>query len=104
MANIKFSYLYRDSGNYKNYSFLIFANPDKIDISALETLIRSKLIYEEWFYHNEWKLPNLRFTDCDFEVEPTWHEFENVEFTDEPPNTSMLLSDFRYNINSKMEQ
>jgi len=99
MANIKFSYLYRDGGNYKNYGSVIFSNPDNVDLSELESLIKSKLVYDTWFYHDEWKLPSLRFTDWNFETDPTWHEFENMEYTQEPPNTSMLLAELINNIN-----
>ena len=45
MPNIKFSYLYRDAGNYKNYGEVIFANPDEMPIEEVEILIKSKLIY-----------------------------------------------------------
>lgn len=93
MPNIKFSYLYRDGSNYKKYDFVIFANPDNVNLTELESLIKSKLIYDEWFYATEWNLPEF-FTDyCDFRVDPTWHEFENLEHTDEDINTGSL-SDF----------
>ena len=26
-------------------------------------------------------------------IDPTWHEFENVEYTDEIPNTTLVLTD-----------
>lgn len=99
MANIKFSYLYRDSGNYKNYGFLIFSNPDNIDLSELTSLIKSKLFDGTWFYHKEWHLPDLRSAHFDYEIDPTWHEFESVEYTDELINTSKTLTDLMYNIN-----
>ncbi|MDB5011508.1 MAG: hypothetical protein JWQ06_2297 [Mucilaginibacter sp.] len=86
-----FSYLYRDSSNYKNYGFVIFANPDNIDLAAVEDLIRSKLIYDTWFYANEWHLPDLRFANLDLDNDPTWHEFESVEFTDERVNATCSL-------------
>jgi len=92
MANIKFSYLYRDSCNYKNYISLILANPDNVDLDELKNPVNSKLIYHTWFYHNKWQLPNLRFEDWCFEVDPTWHEFESIQYTDESPNTSILLA------------
>lgn len=82
MANIKFSYLYRDSGNYKNYGYVVFANPENISLEQLEELIRSKLIYGEWLYANEWQLPDLFFDNFDPYTDPTWHEFESVEYTD----------------------
>ena len=94
MPNVKFNYLYRCSGNYKKFTSVIFANPANIELSELETLIKSKLIWETWFYAEEWKLPEI-FTDIvDFRIDPTWHEFESVEYTDEVPNTSLTFQDF----------
>jgi hypothetical protein len=94
MPNIKFNYLYRCSGNYKKISSIIFSNPDHVELSELETLIKSKLIYGEWFYAEEWKLPEV-FTDMvDFRVDPTWHEFESVEYVDEAPNGAFDLKAF----------
>jgi hypothetical protein len=93
MPNIKFNYLYRDSANYKKIGYVIFANPNKIELAELEKLIKSKLINELWFYADEWKLPVL-FTEClDFRINPTWHEFEGLEYTDEPENAPFDLNE-----------
>ena len=94
MPNIKFNYLYRDAGNYKNDGSVIFANPDNIDLSELETLIRTKLDCGLWFYHHQWQLPDLHFGTWDNELDHTWHEFESVEQTGEAPNPEASLSDF----------
>lgn len=91
MSNIKFSYLYRDSGNYKKYGYAVFPNPENIGIEQLEELIRSKLIYGQWFYANEWQLPDLFNSYFDPYTDPTWHEFESVEYTDEPFNYSLPI-------------
>jgi hypothetical protein len=91
--NIKFSYLYRDGGNYKNYNFLIFSNPSNVDLSELTTLLQSKLIDNTWFYVNEWRLPDLHFNNRDNITDPTWHEFESIEYTDEPQNTPLNLDE-----------
>jgi len=94
MPNIKFNYLYRDSGNYKKYGFVVFHNPDKAELADVETFIRSKLIYTEWFYADEWGLPEIFFECIDFRVEPTWHEFESIEYTDDPPTQSLSIKKF----------
>jgi len=94
MPNIQFNYRYRDGANYKNHGLVIFENSPSISIDELETLIKSKLIYGEWFYAEEWKLPEL-FTDFfDFKMDPTWHEFESVEYTDEAANSTLSLGEF----------
>jgi hypothetical protein len=94
MPNIKFNYLYRDVGNYKKFHTVIFANPVGIDVLILESLIKSKLIWETWFYADKWKLPEI-FTDIiDFRVDPTWHEFESIEYTDELADDNFNLIEF----------
>jgi hypothetical protein len=94
MPNIKFSYLFRDSANYKKFDSVIFANSNDIDLSELEKLIRSKLISDRWFYADLWKLPELFFEAFDFKIDPTWHEFERVEYTDEPASIMFDLNEF----------
>jgi hypothetical protein len=92
MLNVKFSYLYRDSSNYKNYGSVVFATPESINLEQLEKLIRSKLISGEWFYANEWKLPDLFTGYFDSYTDPTWHEFESVEYIDETVNWSLPIA------------
>jgi len=94
MPNIQFNYLYRDSGNYKKYGFVIFTNPDNLALAEIERLIRTKLIWGEWFYANEWLLPELFLEFVDFRIDPTWHEFESVENTDEPANQVLSIREF----------
>jgi hypothetical protein len=91
MPNIKFSYCYRDSGNYKNYGAVIFANTEGIDLSVVNNLIQAKLIDGTWFYASRWNIPNLFFASIDIEADPTWHQFEFVEYTEE--NSTRQLSD-----------
>jgi len=80
MPNIKFNYFYRDSSNCKKYGFVVFTNPDNLDLIEVEKRIRAKLIWGEWFYADEWGAPELFLDKCDFGVDPTWHEFEGVEY------------------------
>jgi hypothetical protein len=94
MPNIKFNYLYRDGANYKKYSNVIFSNHNNIDISLLETLIKSKLIDETWFYADEWQLPELFLATWHHRLDPTWHEFECVEYTDEPAGELLFIEAF----------
>jgi hypothetical protein len=85
MPNIKFNYLYRDAANYKKYGSVIFSNPDNIELSEIEILIRSKLIDGQWFYADEWGLPELFGETFDYRVDPIWHEFESLEYSDKFP-------------------
>jgi len=65
-----------------------------VDLFELETLINSKLIDGECFYATEWGLPEFFTEYVDISVDPTWHEFERVAYTDEPANTLLAVADF----------
>jgi len=94
MPNIRFNYRYRDGANYKNHGFVIFDNRQNLSPDYLQQLIKSKLIEETWFYVDQWQLPDLHFGTWDNEIDHTWHEFENVEYTNEAPNVILNISDF----------
>ena len=94
MPNIKLNYLYRDGANYKNFSSVIFDNPDNINIDVLLKIIKPKLIDETWVYVHQWNLPDLHFAKWNNEFDHTWHEFESIEYTSEAPNTEIKLTEF----------
>jgi hypothetical protein len=94
MPNIKFSYRYRDAGNYKNHSWIVFANLNNIELAELETLIQSKLIDGTFLYVDEWLLPDLHFSPWNNQLDHTWHEFESIEYTHETPNNEFTLAEF----------
>ena len=101
MPNIKFSYLYRDAGNYKKFHSVIFSNPTDIDLQELEKLIRSKLIFSQWFYADQWKLPDLHFDTWNNEIDHTFHEFECVEYTNELSDGLFFVEELIKNIQAK---
>lgn len=90
MPNIKFRYRYRDGVNYKNHSFIILNNPTNIALAKVENTIRQKLIDDTWFYADKWNLPDLHFGTWDDKLDHTWHEFDEVEFTDETGGVDLL--------------
>jgi hypothetical protein len=94
MPNIKFNYFYRDSGNYKNFNSIIFDNPQNMELSAIEALINSKLIFQQWFYADQWQVPDLHCGTWDNELDHTFHEFEGVEYTDESADSGMDIALF----------
>jgi len=94
MPNIKFCYLYRDASNYKKYGSVVFSNSESVDLIALETFIRARLIEETWFYNHQWQVPDLHFGTWDNELDHTWHEYECVEYTDEPSIAGYELQAF----------
>lgn len=96
MPNIKFNYLYRDGGNYKNFNSIVFNNPQNIELSALKDLIRSKLISHHWFYADQWQVADLHFGSWDNELDHAFHEFESAEYTNEAADSGMDLASFMY--------
>lgn len=91
-VNIKFSYLYRDENNFKEFGFKVFSNPDKIKIDLLEKQFRSKLIDFEYFYPNEWNIKPFIFHD--FIQNNYWYEFEKLEYTNEDITANETIKGF----------
>jgi hypothetical protein len=94
VMNIAFHYLYRDSANYKNFNSVVFDNPDGISLEVLNKLLKRKLISEEYFYSNEWKIPDMHFGNWDSEIDHGFHQFESIEYTNEVANAPITLSEF----------
>ena len=65
--NIRFSYLYRDYGNYKLFGATIFSNPENLSVSEIEVRIKAKLIDGEFFNPEEWGISRLKFENYDHE-------------------------------------
>lgn len=98
--NIKFSYLYRDYANYKNYGEIIFSNPNALGPREIEATIKGHLIDSHWFYSTEWKVPDLHFENWDPEDDHFLHEFHSVEESTESPNSELSVDDFLSQVRS----
>lgn len=84
--NIRFEYLYRDSGNYKNWGSIVFSNPQNEKVEVLTERVRSCLIDHAFFVAAKAGVPDLHFDNFDEELDHGWHEFAFVEYTLESPN------------------
>ncbi len=84
--NILFEYLYRDSGNNKKWGEVIFANAKGVGKISLERRIRKTIIDEEFFVSENSKLPKLKFSKFDQELDHDWYEFHSLEETIKPQN------------------
>lgn len=82
--NIKFNYLYRDASNFKQYGSIIFLNLNNLSIPEIDHIIRNLLIDELFFNHIKFGIPSLFFKDKN-DDDHDWHEYENIEMTDEIP-------------------
>ena len=98
--NIKFSYLYRDGANYKQFGQVIFINDKKISVEEIRETIKGYLIDELWFYANKWNIPDLHFTEYkwDEEIDHSWHEFESIEETNEAITDNRSIGEFLLHI------
>jgi hypothetical protein len=94
MANVRFSYLYRDAGNYKIFGHVVFSNFDKLDIYAVEQEVRARLIDGLWFYPKSWEIPDLHLFKWDEDLDHELHEFEQLAPTEMAVNTSASLTAF----------
>jgi hypothetical protein len=76
-TNIRFHYLYRDSGNYKTFGFQDFSNPNNVSLKQIQIEITKKLISNEFFYPEESGIAKFEFHRyCD---DYSWYEFESLE-------------------------
>ena len=42
--NVRFEYLYRDAGNFKNWGELVFSNPHNINVDRVKSIAANVLI------------------------------------------------------------
>lgn len=82
-VHIKFKYLYRDAGNYKQFNEVVFANPDRLSVQEVDKAIRQRLIDGQWFVPEEWQLARLHSKDYPWDpaLDHDWHEYEGIEET-----------------------
>ena len=92
--NIKFNYLYRDAGNYKEFGEIIFTNQDSKSVEGIELVIRKNLIEGEFFIPEKWNIPRLTFDFYSPVLDHDYHEFESVELTTEPSADNIDISTF----------
>lgn len=81
--NIKLLYLYRDAGNYKQCGEEIYSNKNGLTVEYIRDFLRRHLIYGRWFYTSIWNLKDLHHYPYDPEIDHDYHEFDDVEQTDE---------------------
>jgi hypothetical protein len=92
MNNIKFNYLYRDAGNYKQFGCVIFANPNNLTVDLIKSEIYSKLIDGEFFIASELNIPSLFFENTN-DLDHIWHEFHSIENTSEISNDNRSIEE-----------
>jgi len=91
--NIKFTDLYRDAANYKQYYEIIFANSNELPIQKIQSAITKNLIDGNWFIAKDWNLPDIHFKEYDWddEIDHSWHEFMGIEETNRKEEFSLNI-------------
>jgi hypothetical protein len=92
--NIRFSYLYRDAGNYKLFGEKVFNNPENLSLEFVKSTIQLALIDGEFFIAEEWNLPKLEFEAFIEKLDHQWHEFKKVETTTADFSDSRSVAEF----------
>ena len=91
--NIIFNYLYRDGSNFKQFGSIIFTNQNNLSIEEINSILSSQLIDEEYFDHKKFGIPSLFFKNRNVD-DHNWHEYQNIEITDENPTDKRTIEEF----------
>lgn len=84
--NVRFEYLYRDAGNYKNWGEIIFSNPRNINVDLITAMAEKNLIDRLYFIAPAVDVPDLHFVEHHAELDHDWHEVHAFQATDDAPN------------------
>ncbi len=84
--NVRFEYLYRDAGNFKNWGEVVFSNPRNINVDLVAAMAEKVLIDHAYFVASKADVPDLHFAKHDEELDHGWHEVHAFQFTDDAPN------------------
>lgn len=85
--NIRFEYLYRDAGNFKNWGELVFSNPSNINVDMLKSIAANMLIDQSYFIASKANVPDLHFKEYNMQLDHhCWHEIHTFVPTEEAPN------------------
>jgi hypothetical protein len=94
--NLKFTYLYRDGANYKQYNDIVFTNPFQRSVTEIDTIIKSNLIDGLWFVADDWGLSNKFFEEYTWnnEVDYNWLEYGGINETPANATTCCSIENF----------
>lgn len=84
--NVRFEYLYRDAGNFKNWGEIVFLNPRNINPALAAAMAEKVLIDHAYFVAAKAGVPDLHFAEHDEELDHDWHEVHAFHATEDVPN------------------
>jgi len=96
MSNVKFEYLYRDGGNYKNYGSCVFKNPDNLSVDEIERRLEIAFLNRLHFIAEQVELPELFHDDYPTTDDVSFHEYSGVELSkeDESDSSQRTIKEF----------
>ncbi|GAB5525256.1 MAG: hypothetical protein Roseis2KO_31280 [Roseivirga sp.] len=94
MTNLKFEYLYRDGGNYKQFGYIVLSNPTRLSVSTATKKLSQFLIDGEFFDPSKVGVPALEVYSFDSEIDHEWYEFEKFTETIDPVSHDIDLLNF----------
>ena len=103
--NIRFSYLYRDAGNFKNWGEVVFSNPREVEVASVVLNAKRTLIDQAYFFARTASVPSLYFKEYDDELDHSWHEVHTFQETNDPPTDPLDrdIEEFIYSLRSASE-
>jgi hypothetical protein len=84
--NVRFEYLYRDAGNFKNWGEVVFTNPRHLSVRLVAEMAANVLIDHAYFVASKAGVPDLHFAEHDEELDHGWHELHAFQSTDDDSN------------------
>lgn len=72
--NLRFEYLYRDAGNFKQWGEVVFTNRDGVSPQDIKDTLSAVAIDGLYFYAHKVGLPDLHFEKHNSELDHDWHE------------------------------
>lgn len=88
VKNVKFNYLYRDTGNYKSWGEIIFTNPTRLSVDEIDNRLRKSFFHNELFIADQIGIPQVFMYSQGSATtdDHCFHEYDSVELTDEESN------------------
>jgi hypothetical protein len=82
--NVRFEYLYRDAGNFKNWGEVVFSNPSNISVESVAAMAAETFrVGPAYFVASQMGVPDLHFPERDEELDHDWHEVHAFHSTDD---------------------
>lgn len=88
MPNIKFSYLYRDAGNYKKWADVVFSNQDEVALESVARSLKAAFLQDGLFIADQIRIPEAFLFDRGDTTsdDHCFHEFNSVEISPDDAN------------------